>query len=97
MVTLCGEGFPTPERLARPNWGTETAMIVAGSWWYELHLADGTLRVAPVNGHTAPTPQAPPRRAVTELERQLTAAGFILGSGRSTESAIPTPAAASAR
>lgn len=101
VVSLCGVAAqPTgkPDDAAKlrvPNFGTASAMIVVGSWWYELQLANGTLRVGPVAGHTVPTPQTPPPVARAALERELTAAGFVLG--RSTGPASPTPAAASAR
>jgi len=101
IVALCGvaaqsTGRPADAaRLRLPNFGTASAMLVAGSWWYELRLENGTLRVGAVAGHTVPAPQTPPPLARAALERELTAAGFVLE--RSTESASPTPAAVSAR
>jgi hypothetical protein len=103
IVALCGMAAqPTgnPEEAAKlrvPNFGTYSAMLVTGSWWYELRIADGVLRTGPVAGHTVPTPQTPPQAARVVLERELSAAGFRLASGGSTESASPTPAAASVR
>jgi hypothetical protein len=101
IVSLCGvaaqpTGRPSDAaKLRVPNFGTASAMIVVGSWWYELRIENGLLLAGPVAGHTVPVPQTPPPVARAALERELTAAGFVLG--RSTESASPTPAAASAR
>ena len=102
IVALCGVadqtmGAAQTEKLRVPNYGTSTAMIVVGSWWYELRVENGTLRAGPVAGHTAPTPPTPPMLARAALDRELTAAGFVLAPAGSTGSASPTPAAASAR
>lgn len=80
IVTLCGSvaSRAGAEELRRPNYGAKSAMIVTGSWWYELKIEDGSLRAGPVRGHTVPTPQTPPEVARAALERELTAAGFIL-------------------
>lgn len=102
VVALCGFGMESAApsaaaKLREPNFGTASAMIVVGSWWYELQLNNGRLSVGPVDGHTVPTPQTPPPAARAALERELTAAGFQLGSVPSTEPVIPTPVAASVR
>jgi hypothetical protein len=103
IVSLCGMAAqPTGDpgeaaKLRVPNFGTYSAMLAAGSWWYELRIEDGVLTAGPVAGHTVPTPETPPAIARAALERELSAAGFRLASGGSTESASPTPAAASVR
>jgi hypothetical protein len=103
IVALCGiAAKPTgrPEDAAKlrvPNFGTASAMLVDGSWWYEMQIESGALRLGPVAGHTVPTPQTPMVVVRAALERELSAAGFRLASARSTESASPTPAAASVR
>lgn len=103
IVALCGVAAQVtgrPEDAAKlrvPNFGTATAMIVEGSWWYEMQIASGVMRGGPVDGHTVPKPQTPPDVARAALERELSAVGFRLASARSTESAIPTPAPASVR
>lgn len=84
-------------RLRVPNFGTASAMTVVGSWWYEMRLADGAFTAGAVSGHTAPSVQTPPAIARATLEAHLSAAGYRLETGRSTESAIPMQAAASAR
>lgn len=80
IVSLCGGGAvqPDPAQLRVPNYGTSSASIVLGSWWYELKLKDNSFRMGAVRGHTVPTPQTPPDVARATLERELTAAGFVL-------------------
>lgn len=102
VVALCGFGMESAApaaaaKLREPNFGTASAMIVVGSWWYELQLDSGVLSVGPVNGHTAPTPQTPPPAARAALERELTAAGYRLEGVRSREPVILTPVTASVR
>ncbi|HEX6095547.1 MAG TPA: sulfatase-like hydrolase/transferase [Thermoanaerobaculia bacterium] len=79
IVALCGAaGNEQASKLREPNFGTASAMIVVGSWWYEMQIADGTMRGGAVNGHTVPMPPAPPAAARAELEQKLRAAGFRL-------------------
>lgn len=83
IVALCGVSGAArrpyqPEKLRLPNYGTESATIVSGSWWYEMRIADGRLRSGPVTGHTSPRPQTPPAVALGELRQKLAEAGFRL-------------------
>lgn len=88
VIALCGVGdvgqrtsFLRTSRLRRPNFGARTAMIVIGSWRYEMDLLDGKLEVAPVEGHTlrsSPDPDPAAARAI--LQEHLVAAGFRIVS-----------------
>ncbi|HUR35252.1 MAG TPA: sulfatase-like hydrolase/transferase [Vicinamibacterales bacterium] len=67
-----------------PNYGAGSATLVAGSRWFELSLADGTLASGEVAGHTAPSlPTVDEATARTLLEGRLAASGFRIGSAAS--------------
>ena len=84
IVSLCGydarvhpDDAVRAAKLRVPNFGTASASIISGSWWYELDLGDGTLTSGAVIGHTLPSPAAPDA-STSMLEQHLTAAGFRL-------------------
>jgi arylsulfatase A-like enzyme len=60
-----------------PNYGARSAMLIAGSDWFELDLNDGTLGSGPVRGHTSPgAARLSPAQGRAVLQEYLGSAGF---------------------
>jgi hypothetical protein len=81
------EGMPGLRLLLEsgpPNYGARSAMMISGSRWYELSLADGALTSGEVPGHRGGTgPILPDRDARVLIERRLNASGFrVMRSGQ---------------
>ena len=59
-----------------PNYGARTAVVIVGSFSYELEFGTGELQTTAVDGHTRPSPAMPPERARQLITEMLARHGF---------------------
>jgi hypothetical protein len=70
-----------------PNYGATSAMMIAGSRWYELSLRDATLSSGPVPGHSQMSAAAvPDAEARALIAARLAEAGFRVSPPQLAES-----------